>query len=85
MVCCERLLHKFSNNIYLPCSMVQLRGNKVCIVEKRRVEGRNQEWNVSRHELQASKTMLLLLVLTLQGRAKTAESCMHFPNTDCFQ
>lgn len=31
---------------------VQLRGHRVSIVEKRRVEGRLQEWNVSRHELQ---------------------------------
>ena len=35
--------------------MVQLRGHKVCIVEKRRVEGRLQEWNVSRSELQVSQ------------------------------
>ncbi|BDA41128.1 hypothetical protein COCOBI_01-7830 [Coccomyxa sp. Obi] len=31
---------------------LQLRGHRVSIVEKRRVEGRLQEWNVSRHELQ---------------------------------
>lgn len=36
--------------------MVQLRGHKVCIVEKRRVEGRLQEWNVSRSELQVSQS-----------------------------
>ena len=36
------------------CLMVQLKGHKVCIVEKRRVEGRLQEWNVSRSELQVS-------------------------------
>ena len=37
------------------CLMVQLRGHKVCIVEKRRVEGRLQEWNVSRSELQVGQ------------------------------
>lgn len=35
-----------------PIPVVQLRGHKVSIVEKRRVEGRMQEWNVSLEELQ---------------------------------
>lgn len=35
---------------------LQLRGHRVRIVEKRRVEGRLQEWNVSRQELQVSDT-----------------------------
>ena len=30
---------------------LQLRGHRVTVVEKRRVEGRTQEWNVSRPEL----------------------------------
>lgn len=30
---------------------LQLRGHRVTVVEKRRVEGRTQEWNVSRAEL----------------------------------
>lgn len=30
---------------------LQLRGHRVTVVEKRRVEGRAQEWNVSRQEL----------------------------------
>ncbi|EIE26315.1 hypothetical protein COCSUDRAFT_11899 [Coccomyxa subellipsoidea C-169] len=34
-----------------PCDIL-LRGHRVSIIEKRRVEGRIQEWNVSRHELQ---------------------------------
>lgn len=29
---------------------LQLRGHKVCIVDKRLVQGRSQEWNISRHE-----------------------------------
>lgn len=30
---------------------LQLRGHRVCIVEKRLVQGRNQEWNISRGEV----------------------------------
>ena len=48
---CMHLLQKRASC----CLMVQLRGHKVCIVEKRRVEGRLQEWNVSRSELQVSQ------------------------------
>ena len=29
-----------------------MRGHNVCIVEKNKLEGRTQEWNISRHELQ---------------------------------
>ncbi len=64
VVCCERLLHSLRSSTHLPCWMVQLRGHKVCIVEKRRVEGRNQEWNVSRHELQVRDTMPPVMFVT---------------------
>ena len=53
--------HQFKTGMHLLqkpascCLTVQLRGHKVCIVEKRRVEGRLQEWNVSRSELQVSQ------------------------------
>jgi lycopene cyclase CruP len=30
---------------------LQLRGHKVCVIEKRRLQGREQEWNISRGEL----------------------------------
>lgn len=39
---------------------LQLRGAKVCIVERRRIEGRTQEWNSSRTELQVLVTLGLL-------------------------
>eukprot|EP00884_Botryococcus_braunii_P016460 jgi/Botrbrau1/3498/Bobra.341_2s0028.1 len=31
---------------------LQVQGWRVCVIEKRRVEGRNQEWNISRAELE---------------------------------
>ena len=31
---------------------LQLRGHKVCVVERRRLQGRTQEWNISRKELE---------------------------------
>lgn len=39
---------------------LQLRGARVCIVERRRIEGRTQEWNSSRAELQVLVTLGLL-------------------------
>ena len=36
--------------VMLGLSLV-MRGQRVCIVEKRAVEGRRQEWNISRHDL----------------------------------
>lgn len=30
---------------------LQQRGHRVAVIERRRVEGRTQEWNISRHEL----------------------------------
>lgn len=41
-----------------PAACLQLRGCSVCIVERRRVEGRSQEWNISRHELQVTDVPL---------------------------
>ena len=39
---------------------MQLRGHSVCVVERRRVEGRSQEWNISRGELAALTRLGLL-------------------------
>lgn len=46
----------------------QLRGHRVCIVEQRRVEGRAQEWNISRPEL----AVLQRLGLLTQEQLETA-------------
>ena len=43
----------------------------MCIVEKRRVEGRNQEWNVSGHELQVRQTLRCDGPLQIQGLSDT--------------
>ena len=40
---------------------LQLRGHRVTVVEKRRVEGRTQEWNVSRAELDVRPSLTLTL------------------------
>jgi hypothetical protein len=34
------------------CVVEQMRGHKVAIVERNEVKGRDQEWNISRHEVQ---------------------------------
>ena len=39
---------------------MQLRGHSVCVVERRRVQGRAQEWNISRGELAALTRLGLL-------------------------
>lgn len=39
---------------------LQLQGARVCIVERRRIEGRTQEWNSSRAELQVLVSLGLL-------------------------
>ncbi|CAL5227327.1 g10267 [Coccomyxa viridis] len=56
---------------------LQLRGNKVCIVEKRRVEGRNQEWNVSRHELQVLTELGLVTEQELQDSIASEFNPVH--------
>lgn len=40
-------------------SLLQERGYKVCIVEKNDLQGRTQEWNISRHELEVAPLSLL--------------------------
>lgn len=52
--------------LFLATSL-QLRGHKVCIVEKRLVEGRNQEWNISRGELQVLLDLGLLTPAELES------------------
>ena len=49
---------------------LQLRGHRVTVVEKRRVEGRTQEWNVSRAELDVRP------VLVFDPRCSY---CLHAP------
>ena len=45
--------------LFLACSLQQ-RSYKVCVVEKRRVEGRTQEWNISRDDFMTLVKMGLL-------------------------
>ncbi|CAK0756134.1 hypothetical protein CVIRNUC_002428 [Coccomyxa viridis] len=56
---------------------LQLRGHKVCIVEKRRVEGRLQEWNVSRSELQVLTDLGLVTEQELQDSIATEFNPVH--------
>jgi lycopene cyclase CruP len=42
---------------------LQMQGQRVCIVEKRRVEGRRQEWNISRDDF---RTLTRLGMLTME-------------------
>lgn len=44
---------------------LQLRGHRVTVVEKRRVEGRTQEWNVSRAELDVLPVLAVIPVAVL--------------------
>lgn len=34
------------------CNLMQERGFNVCVIERNELQGRTQEWNISRHELQ---------------------------------
>jgi len=45
--------------VMLGLSLV-MRGQRVCIVEKRALEGRRQEWNISRHDLEVLVRLGLL-------------------------
>ena len=50
--------HSFKITMFeLVC--LQMRGHRVCILEKGTLQGRTQEWNISRHELQASHLSVL--------------------------
>ncbi|KAK9806132.1 hypothetical protein WJX72_002795 [[Myrmecia] bisecta] len=54
---------------------LQLRGHRVCIIEKRLCQGRTQEWNISRQELQ----VLVRLGLVTEAELRTAISSEFNP------
>ncbi len=59
---------------------LQLRGARVCIVERRRIEGRTQEWNSSRAELQ----VLVKLGLITQEQLESIIVCSIIVVWWCF-
>lgn len=52
----------------------QLRGHNVCVIERRRVEGRAQEWNASREELQVMQQISALFLSHLVTLASLLEA-----------
>jgi len=50
---------------------LQLRGQRVCVVERRVVEGRTQEWNISRHELRTLSDLGLVTQAELEAAIVT--------------
>lgn len=46
---------------------MQVQGWRVCVIEKRRVEGRNQEWNISRDELEVGTAPAVFQIKKMGG------------------
>jgi lycopene cyclase CruP len=59
---------------------LQLKGHRVCVVEKRTLQGRSQEWNISRAELHGLVDAGMLTQDELDAAIVTHwdESCIHF-------
>lgn len=55
---------------------LQQKGFRVAVVEKRRVEGRLQEWNTSRHEVQVRGRTCCVRVLNIKHCDKHCCACM---------
>ncbi|KAK9789952.1 hypothetical protein WJX73_001292 [Symbiochloris irregularis] len=64
---------------------LQLRGCSVCVVERRRVEGRSQEWNISRHELQVLLDMQLVNAEELKAAIATEYNPARIAFHECFE